>query len=88
MRTPPKAASCLHVFEEISPMNFSTEAIVAGAIAIVFAVLSMGVIAQEQGEREAGPTNSPAIRQMAAQGFDSSSSRAHRGSGNEVLGLY
>ena len=56
---------------------------------MAFAVLSMAVIGQEQGERGAGSTNSPAITQMAAQGFDSSLSRAHRGSGdNEVLGLY
>ena len=70
-------------------MKLSIESTVAGAVAMAFAVLSMAVIAQEQGEREAGSTNSPAISQMAAQGFDSSSSRAHRGSGdNEVLGLY
>jgi hypothetical protein len=36
-------------------MKLSTEAIVAGAIAVIFAVLSLGAIAREQGEpRRAG----------------------------------
>jgi hypothetical protein len=32
-------------------MKFSTEAIVAAAVAVVFALLSFGAIAREQGER-------------------------------------
>ena len=35
-------------------MKFSTEAIVALAVAIVFALLSFGAIAREQGQRPAG----------------------------------
>ena len=35
-------------------MKFSTEAIVALAVAIVFALLSLGAIAREQGQRPAG----------------------------------
>jgi hypothetical protein len=34
-------------------MKFSTEAIVAGAVAIVFALLSFGAIAREQGQEPA-----------------------------------
>ena len=33
-------------------MKFSTEAIVAAAVAVVFALLSFGAIAREQGEPE------------------------------------
>jgi len=35
-------------------MTFSTEAIVALAVAIVFALLSFGAIAREQGQRPSG----------------------------------
>jgi hypothetical protein len=71
--------------KHIIAMKLSTESIVAAAVAVVFAVLSMGAIAREQGERATGAANSPAITQVAARGFDSSLS----GSGdNEVLGLY
>ena len=35
-------------------MKFSTEAIVALAVAVVFALLSFGAIAREQGQRPAG----------------------------------
>ncbi len=38
-------------------MKLSIEATVAGAVAMAFAVLSMAVIAQEQGERGAGGLN-------------------------------
>ena len=34
-------------------MKFSTEAIVASALAVVFALLSFGAIAREQGQRPA-----------------------------------
>jgi hypothetical protein len=43
-------------------MKFSTEAIVAGAVSVVFAVLSMGVIAQEQGGRGPGGLNQSSLR--------------------------
>jgi hypothetical protein len=35
----------------IIAMKFSTEAIVAATVAVVFALLSLGAIAREQGER-------------------------------------
>ncbi|MFL6544005.1 MAG: hypothetical protein DMF07_02965 [Verrucomicrobia bacterium] len=38
-------------------MKLSIEATVAGAVAMAFAILSMAVIAQEQGERGAGGLN-------------------------------
>jgi len=38
-------------------MKFSIETTVAGAVAVAFAVLTMGVIAGEQGERGAGGLN-------------------------------
>jgi len=38
-------------------MKLSIEAAVAGTVAIAFAVLSMAVIAQEQGERGTGGLN-------------------------------
>ncbi len=36
--------------KRITPMKFSTEAIVAAAVAVVFALLSLGAIAREQGQ--------------------------------------
>ena len=38
-------------------MKFSIETTVAGAVAVAFAVLTMGVIAGEQSERGAGELN-------------------------------
>ena len=38
-------------------MKFSTEAIVAMAVAVVFALLSLGAIAREQGEQGRGGHN-------------------------------
>jgi hypothetical protein len=38
-------------------MKFSIETTVAGAVAVAFAILTMGVIAGEQGERGAGGLN-------------------------------
>jgi len=38
--------------KHLTAMKFSTEAIVAATVAIVFALLSLGAIAREQGERE------------------------------------
>jgi hypothetical protein len=56
-------------------MKFSTEAIVAAAVAVVFAVLTLGAIVREQGAPGNRLTNLPALNQMAALGFHSSSSR-------------
>jgi hypothetical protein len=62
-------------------MKFSTEAIVAAAIAIVFAVLSLGAIAREQGESSARTTN--------AYVSTSNSSVVQVAPGeNDVLGFY
>jgi hypothetical protein len=67
-------------------MKFSVETTIAGAVAVAFAVLSMGVIA---GERGTGPTSSTALRQVSAQALNNSSSGSHVGrSEKEVLGLY
>jgi len=54
-------------------MKLSIEATVAGAIAIAFAVLSMAVIAQEQGERGT-PTNNSVLTHVTARWFNTSSS--------------
>ena len=56
-------------------MKFSTEAIVAAAVALVFAVLTLGAIAREQGAPGNSFTNRPAVNQVAALGFDRASSR-------------
>jgi hypothetical protein len=67
-------------------MKFSIETTIAGAVAVAFAVLSMGVIA---GERGSDPTSSTALRQVSAQGFNSSSSGSHGRSGeNQLLVQY
>ncbi len=67
-------------------MKFSIETTVAGAVAVAFAVLSMGVIA---GERGTEPTSSPALRQVSAQALSNSLPGAYVGrSEKEVLGLY
>jgi hypothetical protein len=47
-------------------MKLSIEATVAGAIAIAFAVLSMAVIAQEQGTRGT-PTNDSVLSHVTAR---------------------
>ena len=48
-------------------MKLSIETTVAGAVAVAFAVLTMGVIAGEQGERGAGGLNpgSPRASQIS-----------------------
>jgi hypothetical protein len=67
-------------------MKFSIETTIAGAVAVAFAVLSIGVIA---GERGTEPTSSTALRQVSAQALNNSSSGSHVGrSEKEVLGLY
>ena len=70
-------------------MKFSIEATIAGAVAVAFAVLSMGVIAGEQSERGSDPTGGSPLRQVSAQALNNSSFRSHDGTGEkEVLGLY
>ena len=60
----------------IIAMKFSTEAIVAATVAVVFALLSLGAIAREQGEREQRghnaciATSSVSLSQVAASDTD------------------
>jgi len=64
-------------------MKLSIEAKVAAAVAVAFAVLSMGAIAREQSERGTaarnwyGPTNSPGLSEMSLPGSMISSSESH-----------
>ena len=75
--------------ERLTIMKFSIETTIAGAVAVAFAVLSMGVIAGEQSERGTDPTSGTALRQVSAQALNNSSSGSHVGrSEKEVLGLY
>ena len=62
-------------------MKFSTEAIVAATVAVVFALLSLGAIAREQGEREQRGHNA-----YIATGSVHLSQVA--GSDTDVLGFY
>ncbi len=69
-------------------MKLSIEATVGGAVAAAFAILSMAVIVQEQGERGTA-TNNSVLSHMTARGFDSSSSAPlGERSESDVLGLY
>ena len=52
-RIPSQGVAAKHIIT----MKFSTEAIVAAAVAVVFAVLSLGAIAREQGEPGSGSRN-------------------------------
>ncbi len=63
-------------------MKFSTEAIVAMAVAVVFALLSFGVIAREQGQ---GPARSWHDAYIAASNVNLSQVAA---SDTDVLGVY
>jgi hypothetical protein len=63
-------------------MKFSTEAIVAAAVAIVFALLSFGAIAREQGQES--PNNGDNAY-VAANNVNLSQVAA---SNPDVLGLY
>ena len=63
-------------------MNFSTEAIVAVAVAVVFALLSFGAIAREQGQEPARAGHNAYI---AANNVNLSQVAA---SGTDVLGFY
>jgi hypothetical protein len=69
-------------------MKLSIEAIVAVAVAVVFAGLSICAIAQEQSERGT-QTNNSVLRHMTARGFNSSSSAPLGGrSESQLLAQY
>jgi hypothetical protein len=89
--TPSEGLTAKHVIA----MTLSIEAKVAAAVAMAFAVLSIGAIAREQSEGGTagpngyGPTNTPGLSQMSARGSNSSLSQLHGGTDEtEVLGLY
>ena len=63
-------------------MKFSTEAIVALAVAVVFALLSLGAIAREQGQ---GPARAGHTGYIAASSVNLSQVAA---SETDVLGFY
>jgi hypothetical protein len=63
-------------------MKFSTEAIVALAVAVVFALLTLGAIAREQGQEPARAGHNAYI---AANNTNPSQVAA---SGTDVLGFY
>jgi hypothetical protein len=67
--------------EHIIAMKFSTEAIVAAAVAVVFVLLSFGAIAREQGE----PARSGHNAYIAASNANPSQVAA---SETDVLGFY
>ena len=77
-------------------MRLSIEAKVAAAVAIAFAALSIGAIAQEHSESGTGgpngyaPTNNPGLTHMSPQGYNSSLFAPHDGGRgeNQVLGRY
>ena len=71
--------------KHIIVMKFSTEAIVAAAVAVVFGALTLGAIAREQGQRGTGSTDMPAVNQVAAVGSDSPSSGPLGGTGDGQL---
>jgi hypothetical protein len=67
----------------IVAMKLSTEAIVAATVAVVFAVLTLGAIVREQGAPGNSLANMPALNQVAALGFGSSSSKPLQGGTGE-----
>jgi hypothetical protein len=68
--------------KHIIAMKFSTEAIVAVAVAVVFVLLSFGAIAREQGQ---GPARSGHNAYIAANNGNLSQVAA---SDTDVLGVY
>ena len=68
--------------KHIVAMKFSTEAIVALAVAVVFVLLSFGAIAREQGQQPAG---APHNAHIAANTVKLSQGG---GSHTDVLGFY
>ena len=68
--------------KHVSAMKFSTEAIVALAIAVVFVLLSFGAIAREQGQ---GPARGGHNAHIAASNVNLSRVAPSQ---TDVLGLY
>jgi hypothetical protein len=66
----------------IIAMKFSTEAIVAAAVAVVFVLLSLGAVAREQGQE---PARSGHTAHIEANNVNLTRVAA---SGTEVLGFY
>jgi hypothetical protein len=64
-------------------MKLSIEAKVAAAVAIAFATISIGAIAQEQGER--GTTG---LSQVSLRGSESSLSTQNESGENQLLARY
>jgi hypothetical protein len=77
-RIPSQGVAAKHIIA----MKFSTEAIVAVAIAVVFALLSLGAIAREQGQ---GPGRGGHNAYVAANNVNLSRVAA---SETDVLGVY
>jgi hypothetical protein len=77
-RVPSQGVAARHIIA----MKFSTEAIVALAVAVVFALLTLGTIVREQGKEPARARNNPYI---AANNVNLSQVAA---SGTDVLGFY
>jgi hypothetical protein len=70
-------------------MKFSTETIVAAAIALVFGALTLAAIAREQGQRGTSSADMPAVNQVAALRFDSLSVGPLGGiAGSQLLAQY
>ena len=62
--------------KQITAMRLSTEAIVAAAIAVAFAVLSLGAVAREQSQRGTNAPNAYVTSSLSESGD------------NQVLGFY
>ena len=77
-RIPSQGVAAKHIIA----MKFSTEAIVALAVAVVFALLSLGAIAREQGQ---GPARAGHNAYIAANNINLSQVAA---SETDVLGFY
>ena len=71
-RTPSEGVAAKH----ITAMKLSTEAIVAAAVAVAFAILSLGAIAREQSERGTSHPNAYVASSLSESGD------------NQVLGFY
>lgn len=67
-------------------MSLSTEALVAAFLAIIFAVLSLGAIAREQGDRGPAPQTVSAPSFVSAAASGPSLAAVHGES--EALGFY
>jgi hypothetical protein len=68
--------------KHISTMSFSTEALVAAFLAIVFAALSVGAIVREQGGREPFSTN------ISAASYVSTAGSRNSANDDNALGFY